>query len=142
MVERGAIRNREAATQIRDFSSLRWGKITPTDIDGFVDFGDRLFVIVECKFAGNEVPRGQLLALSRLTDACHCPPRRICVAVIVEHDVKLGSDVDYAQTKVRTYRLNGEWRTPQTSGGLRLSEAIERIRAYAHNRIGLRLVQG
>lgn len=142
MVERGAIRNREAATQIRDFSNLRWGKITPTDIDGFVDFGDRLFVIVECKFAGMDVPHGQMLALTRLTDACHCPPRRICVAIIVEHDVRLGADVDYAQTKVRTYRLDGQWRQPKLPQGLRLADAIERIRTYANNRIGLRLVQG
>ena len=47
MAERGVIRNRQFAQQLRDFSGLRFGKITPTDIDGFMDFGDRLFVVLE-----------------------------------------------------------------------------------------------
>ena len=35
-LDRGKIRNRECAGQLKDFSGLRFGKITPTDIDGFV----------------------------------------------------------------------------------------------------------
>lgn len=77
MVERGVIRNREYAKQLKDFSGLRYGKITPTDIDGFLDFGDQLFVVVEGKHAGSAIQTGQRLALERLVDACHCPPRRI-----------------------------------------------------------------
>ena len=47
MFERGVIHNRERGAQIRDYSGLRFGNITPTDIDGFMDFGGRVFVVFE-----------------------------------------------------------------------------------------------
>jgi hypothetical protein len=137
MSERGVIRNRAAAQQIKDFSGLRYGKITPTDIDGFIDFGDRLFVLIEGKFNGAILSGGQMLALQRLTDACHCPPRRYAVAFIVDH-YQQGADVDYANATVRTYRWGGTWRNP-LQAGLTLGVAIERMRKFAQP---VRLVAG
>lgn len=144
MVERGVIRNREYARQLKDFSGLRYGKITPTDIDGFLDFGDQLFVVVEGKHAGSAIQTGQRLALERLVDACHCPPRRIAACFIVDHyggdsDV----DVDYASCIVRTVRWGGKW-WPQAHKGQSLKDAIDRLKAYSDNvqKSRLRLVQG
>lgn len=107
MAERGEIRNRAYAAQIRDFRGLRFGKITPTDIDGFLDFGDRLFVFVESKFGGSVMPYGQRLALQRLCDSCHVPPRRHAIVLIAAH--MSDTDIDFANANVTEYRWFGKW---------------------------------
>lgn len=107
MHERGKIRNREFATQIRDFSGLRYGKITPTDIDGFLDFGNKLFVFIESKYGTGRLPYGQRLALERLCDACHCPPLRVSILLIGRHLEK--DNVDYANMRVVEYRWRKKW---------------------------------
>lgn len=125
-VERGVIRNRLHAQQIRDFSGLRYGKITPTDIDAFLEFGDRLFVFVEGKFGEARPPYGQMLAIAKLVDAIHQPPRRYAVAFIASHNSH--GDVDYAAAAVRSYRWAGKWRQPMLRD-LTVRQAIDRLRA-------------
>ena len=47
-IERGKIRNRDQAQQIRDFSGMCFrGTITPTDIDGYFEINNELFVFME-----------------------------------------------------------------------------------------------
>ena len=41
--ERGKIENQDYAKQLFNFQGLRWDKITPTDIDGSLDFNGELF---------------------------------------------------------------------------------------------------
>lgn len=125
MSERGVIRNRAAAQQIRDFSGLRYGRITPTDLDAYMEFGDRLFVFIEAKFGGASMPRGQRMALERLVDAIHAPCRRYATAIVVDQIDQQG-DVDYAVATVRTFRWAGRWRQPMERG-LTLRRAINRL---------------
>lgn len=143
MHERGVIRNRQFAQQLRDFSGLRFGNITPTDIDGFMDFGDRLFVILEGKHHGSQIQTGQRVALERLVDACHCPPRRVAVALILDHVETPDQDVDFGACLVRSMRWNGRWE-PQAHKGVNCRHAIDRLKAYADNmqKARLRLVKG
>jgi hypothetical protein len=112
MPERGVIRNREHKQQIMDFSGLCFGKITPTDIDAFMDFGDRLFVIVESKYGEPYLKTGQRLALERLVEACDKPPHRRAVAFVTSHTQS--GDVDLSATKVVRYRFNGQWFCPKS----------------------------
>ena len=56
--DRGKIRNREYAQILRDLTGLRWGKITPTDIDSFLDFGNKACVFIESKFKGKPLAVG------------------------------------------------------------------------------------
>ena len=107
--ERGVIRNRKHATQIRDFTGLRFGKITPTDIDAAVEFGGKLFVFVEAKFGMGDMPFGQRLCLERICDAIHAPPNRYAVVLVSNHNVSDG-DVDYGASRVVKYRWAGTWR--------------------------------
>lgn len=143
MAERGQIRNRAMVQKIRDFSGLRFGKITPTDIDAMLEFNDRLFVLIEGKRVGAPLSFGQRLALERLTDALHAPPRRIATVVIVDHDDTEGVDVDYATATVRAYRWNGRWVNPAMKGRT-LREFIDRMLAFSANvnRPKLRVVNG
>jgi hypothetical protein len=110
MPERGVIRNREFKRQIVDFSGIRFGNITPTDLDAFMDFGNRLFVFVETKFNGASMPYGQRLAIERLCDACNTPPDRYSVAFITSHHSE--GDIDFANTVVTEYRWQGKWIKP------------------------------
>lgn len=125
MAERGIIQNREFKQKIADFSGLRFGKITPTDLDAFMDFGNRLFVFVEAKYGSSQLPYGQQLALERLCDACNEPPIRYAVAFIVSH--KSEGDIDFANTTVTKYRWNGKWIKP-TSSPSTLLAGIEAFR--------------
>lgn len=113
MFERGVIRNREFKQQIADFSGLKFGKITPTDLDAFMDFNNRLFVFVESKHGSSSMPYGQQLAIERLCDACHTPPHRYAVAFVTSHNSN--GDIDFANTTVTKYRWEGKWITPQKS---------------------------
>ena len=70
MEKRGVIRNRLSAMHIRDFSGLRYGNKTPTDIDAFMDFGGKVFVFIEAKCENAQCATGQRVALERLCDAC------------------------------------------------------------------------
>ncbi len=65
MSVRGKIRNREQSGQVRDFSKLRFGNVTPTDIDGYLEFLNRVFIYLELKYRGYPMPMGQRVALER-----------------------------------------------------------------------------
>jgi hypothetical protein len=105
--ERGEIYAPELAGQLRDFRGLRWGNITPTDIDAFLDFGNHLFIIIEAKFAGTELPLGQRLAIERLCDAANKSVH--CLALIVSHESPAGEAIDFATARAIEYRYRGAW---------------------------------
>ena len=118
--ERGKIRNREYASQLRDFSGLRFGRITPTDIDGFMDFNNKAFVFIEAKH-GVALPKtGQRLALERVCDACESAGKSTLVLVASHTDA---GDIQFASIPVAFIRHKGKWRTPRKPTTVR--EAIE-----------------
>lgn len=125
MAERGVIRNREFAQQIRDFSGLRFGTITPTDIDGFIDYQDKLFVFFESKYGDTKLPYGQKLALERLCDACASAGKLSAVLLLRHDSIIPGSDIEFAKLKVTSYRLNKEWHTPRV--GIDCRAALEKL---------------
>lgn len=68
------------------FDGFRYGSITPTDIDGVIDYHDFVWVLFEAKLAGKDVPRGQRLALERLIQNAY-RARKHGIALIIEHEV-------------------------------------------------------
>jgi hypothetical protein len=122
-MERGIIRNKQYATQIRDFSGLKFGNITPTDVDAFIDFHNRLFVFIEGKHGDAKPPFGQRLALERLTDKLHNPPETYAVCILASH--KTEGDIIYHALPVTEYRWEGKWEKP--SSPITVKEAIERL---------------
>jgi hypothetical protein len=123
VTDRGAIYNRQYASQIRDYTGLQYGNITPTDIDGFVEFHDRLFVFIELKHKGAQMPRGQRVALERLSDAVD-ETGRTSLLLVGEHDTK--GDIEAAECIVIAYRYHGKWRRPHQTMTIR--ECIDAIR--------------
>lgn len=111
-VGRGIIRNRRLANQVKDYSGLRYGKITPTDIDGLIDFGNQVFVFLELKRFDNQLPVGQRLAIERLTDAIE-KAGKPALAIVCRHTTD--DDIDVARCDVAEYRFNGMWREPTSN---------------------------
>lgn len=116
---RGKIYNRERASQIKDYSGLRWGNITPTDIDGIIEWKDKCFIVFEAKRQGNDLPYGQKLALMRLIDNLSKP----AILFVANHNAELGTDIDMANAIVEKYYWQGEWK--QVKQHMLLREAID-----------------
>lgn len=107
MSERGKAYNIARYQQVRDYSGLRFEKITPTDIDGLMDFRDSAWVIIELKQSGNEMPYGQRLALERLTDNLSTIKPSICF--IADHDTSADQEIEAAAAVVVMFRYNKRW---------------------------------
>lgn len=114
-VPRGVIRNRQQSNQVRDFSGLRFGKITPTDLDGLIEYKGKGYVLLEVKHEDAELPFGQGLALLRLCDDLQ--KTKPTLYIIASHSTD--GDIDVAAASVRQFRFKGEWRyTEHTTGEL------------------------
>lgn len=105
---RGLIINRERARQLRDYSGLRFGDITPTDIDGVIEYQNKAYVIYEFKLVNAIVPFGQRLALERLTDDLESRKPTLCI-IASHNELNCDEDIDAANASVTEYRLKGEW---------------------------------
>jgi hypothetical protein len=129
MSKRGEIRNREYSTQVNDFSGLLFGKITPTDVDMFVEFGDKLFIFGEIKYDNADMPYGQELALVRICDAVYESGRE-SVLLVISHNDEDG-DVNVARALVVKYRYEKRWHIPQKK--TTVLEAIEHMKKWITN---------
>jgi len=110
---RGQIIYRDRAKQIRDFSGLIFDTITPTDIDGFIEYHGQAYIFIELKLAGTESPFGQKLALERLIDDLRQTKPALCL--IAEHNTTNPDEaIDAAKAIVVQYRQsNAQWREPR-----------------------------
>jgi len=111
MPERGVIRNRERGSQIRDFSKLRIGSITPTDLDMLIEYHNQCFVFCETKYNGNDLELGQSLAFERLCDACERAGKP-SILFITTHGNEINEDIDMGMSVVASYRYKFRWQTP------------------------------
>jgi hypothetical protein len=111
MPERGVIKNREYGAQVRDFSRLRIGNITPTDLDMLIEYHDKCFIFAETKFNNIALSLGQSLALERLCDACERAGKS-SILFITTHSNGAGEDIDMDRTVVTAYRYRFKWETP------------------------------
>lgn len=125
MADRGEIYNRNRAGQLINFGGLVFGKITPTDVDGFIDFGDRAFVWLEYKAGDADMPYGQRLALQRTAAAARQTGRGALV-LVCEHSTPIGQDIDGAAARVREYWYEGQWQ--HTHAEITTRAVIERFR--------------
>jgi len=123
MPERGVITNRARARQIRDFSGLQIGTITPTDLDGLIEFHDECFIFCETKFSDAPPLQGQLLALERLCDTCERGGRPT-ILFITTHNTPVHGDIDMGMTGVVSYRYKFNWHTISPDETLYLKDAV------------------
>ena len=104
--ERGKIHSRNRARQIIDFSGLRFGNITPTDIDGMIEYKNKALIYYEFKLKGNKMPDGQRLAFEREVQD-HAKVGKRAIAILLEHEVfDYSIDIPAAYCTVSKYYLN------------------------------------
>lgn len=121
MPDRGVIRNRDVAAQVRDFSGLCIGTISPTDIDMLIEYHGRYFIFAETKYGDTDLLFGQRLAQERLCDATERAGKP-SILFITTHHSRPPEDIDMAHTIVTEYRYRRKWRTPPEN--ITLGEAI------------------
>lgn len=98
------IQNKARIQQINSFENMRFGTITPTDIDGLIEYKNKLMIFIELKHSHKELPGGQRLALERLINDIKCKP---AIALIGEHFVEDPAEiVDVSECKLRSYYYN------------------------------------
>ena len=106
---RGKIQNRERARQIIDFSGIRYGNITPTDVDGFFEKGGKIFVFYEYKLPNAEMPRGQKLALTRVVDVLNSAGKSAVLFLCRHNEYNPLADVKAAKAVVEEIYWNNRW---------------------------------
>lgn len=105
---RGKIRNEEYAKQLMDFSGLKWGTITPTNIDFLIEYKNRCFIIGEGKFGEKELKGGQKLALERLCDSLQKSGKQTLL-IEYTHRCKTDEQIDVEKALVKKFRYAGKW---------------------------------
>ena len=122
MIARGVIQNVARAQQINDFKGLLIGKITPTDIDGVIEYQNKAYIFIEIKYKDKDLPYGQKLALERLSNDV-IKAGKSSIVLVVEHDIDDTSEsVDVSSCKIRNYYFNKKWLIPKNE--ITVGEAI------------------
>lgn len=131
-IERGVIRNRNFATQIRDFSGLRFGTITPTDMDGYEDWHNKAWVFIELKYGEANLPYGQKLAFQRLcADMAKIKPT---IGLVARHWAQVPADIKVADAVVTEAYYQGEWKTLRTWADCTVRNVMETFHAMVDGR--------
>jgi hypothetical protein len=126
-VIRGKAHHLARYKQVIDYSGLLFERgITPTDIDGLLDFGGKLFVFLELKLKGTNLPYGQRLALERVCDGL-AGPQVLSVVLVAGHNTPTGQEIRAAEATVVEYRWRQEWNHPKREINVR--QAIEKIKS-------------
>ena len=127
---RGKIHNRERGRQIIDFSGIRYGNITPTDIDGFFEKENRIFVFYEYKLPNADMPRGQELALTRVVDGLSAAGKS-AVLFLCRHDTYAPEvDIKADEAIVEKLYWNKRWHKGR---GLTVKEQTDRFMRWAES---------
>jgi len=110
MTERGNIRNKDRRRQLLDCDGLQfpsatkgYANITPTDLDIFLEYNGKCFILADVKYAGKEIDYGQRLAMETAC-RCLCNPAIFIIADHFIHDPD--QNVCAAHTKVRCFYAN------------------------------------
>lgn len=108
--ERRKIRNKYIMSQVIDLTGLSYGSITPTDIDGFIDFGNDASVILEYKHKNASPCYGQKLAIERLADDIEKTGKKSLV-IYAEHETPEEENIPAAECFMTQIRFEKKWYT-------------------------------
>lgn len=107
--KRGTIKNNECAHQTIRFDGIRYGTITPTDIDALIEYHDIAVIIYEFKYIGAPMKDGQRIAIERIIDDIQ-DSGKYAIAFLCEHFVKDPSEDVYAKDAlVNMVYFEREW---------------------------------
>ena len=112
---RGNIIHRERARQIISYSGLvRHRNITPTDIDGFIDYNGNAFIYMDAKLEGKGIEFGQKRAFENLVKS-HAKAKHPTCAIIFRHNTLAEQDIIANECYVDDYYCNMDWEDMELS---------------------------
>jgi hypothetical protein len=139
--ERGTIKylNRYKQSKLISYEGMvRRRNITPTDIDGFIDYNGRVFIWLEGKLIDKNLDFGQELALMHLVQMAKDAGRFACVIVFYFLDPEDSIIVAKDKYVYKTYdSISLEWKEPKNP--VTLLRYIEQIESYCENKLGIQL---
>lgn len=105
---KGKVQFDDRFRQMLKFNDIKFKRITPTDIDACVEIHNLLFIFVEVKRDGVELPDGQKLCLERIVNAIDASGKD---AIFIEctHSVyDTSKDIELKDTIVRRAYWKGK----------------------------------
>jgi hypothetical protein len=139
--ERGSIKylGRYKQSKLISYEDMvRRRSITPTDIDGFIDYNGRAFIWLEGKLIDKEMDFGQQLALEHLVQMARDAGRFACV--IVFHFLEPEDTIIVAKNKYvyKSYdSISLQWKEPKHP--VTLLQYIIEIENYCEKKLGIQL---
>ena len=125
--QRGNIKHKTRAQQINSFSGLlRRRNITPTDIDGLIDYNGKAFIILEGKYGDAEIPKGQRMALENLANAILDGSKQVTVIVFRHNINDVNEDVKVSEQSVTQVYFKRKWFTITTKNVLEVIDKFEK----------------
>ena len=105
----GVFHSLPRAKQLIEFSGLRFGTITPTDLDGLIDYHNNAFAFFEIKSEGQQMPFGQALAFTRIVT--HLERAGLKAALFVAEHCERDPDrqINAARCLVQRVFTRGVW---------------------------------
>jgi len=126
---RGGIHHLERYKQLIDYSGMqRHRRITPTDIDGFIDYAGNAFVYLDAKLEGKDLSTGQRIAYEHIVNS-HSKAKNVACAIIFRHNVPADEMILAHEKYVDTYYLGDGWKTPSEENTT-LLRFIEKLETY------------
>ena len=125
------VKHRERAKQIIDFTGLQWDTITPTDIDGLIEYKNKAMVFIEFKYNDAQMPKGQELALQWLADDSQKVGKEATVLECIHFVGDCNDDVIAADAIVRRIYYKGKW---YDDGKSTVKDKINSFISYVSNR--------
>lgn len=111
-VSRGGIKFPDRYKQLISYEGMvRRRRITPTDIDGFIDYNGVSFIYIEGKLEGKSIDYGQRKALEHSVNS-HVKAGHHAVAIIFRHNSKAEEIIMAKDKNVSEIYFKYEWRPP------------------------------
>lgn len=112
---RGKIKFPNRKKQLLDYSGLLFGNITPSDIDGIIEWHNDKYALLEYKYKAAQMPFGQKLLLERMANDLYRSGKEVVVLVAKHEEDDCDNEVDAAKCLVRELYIptEGVWRKPK-----------------------------
>lgn len=124
---RGQIQYHNRIKQVIDFTGLRIGTITPTDIDGYVDYHNKAAIVFEYKHKSATLSEGQRIALERIINNFQ-RAGKIAALFLCRHNQPPWEDIKGADAIVERIYFQGHW---YPGKGLTAKQQEEKFIAWA-----------
>ena len=132
MSERGAIKYEERYKQLISYEGMeRRRLITPTDIDGFIDYNGNAFIMFEGKLIDKSIDYGQKLAFEHLINRLNIPA---CL-LFFRHNSKSNEIIIAKDCIVYEIYFKKEW---TKHGNVTVLQCVEQFEQYC-TKLGISL---